>query len=110
MTSLLVDTGRRPWLRFARGIGACVAGACIAVFADGNAFAQTSGKIPDFSTNSSFAWQRLRADGGNAQYGDGWLDPPAGMRGPIREHPDYPLRGNSARAVGACLPHCMVPL
>jgi hypothetical protein len=100
MTSLLVETGRRTWLRFARGIGACVAGACIAVFADGNAFAQTSGKIPDFSTNSSFSWQRLRADGGSAQYGDGWLDPPAGMRGPIREHPDYPLRGNSARGRG----------
>src|SRR5262249_50720758 len=47
MTSLLVETGRRTWLRFARGIGACVAGVWIAVFADGNAFAQASGKIPD---------------------------------------------------------------
>src|ERR1700704_3588652 len=58
MTSLLVKTGRRTWLRFAPGIGACITGACIAVFADGNAFAQASGKVPDFSTNSSFAWQR----------------------------------------------------
>src|SRR5262249_14693070 len=52
-------------------------------------------------SSNSFGWVRLRQDGRRtAQYGDGWLDPPAGMRGPIREHPDYPIRGNSARGTG----------
>jgi hypothetical protein len=36
----------------------------------------------------------LQANGRGALYGTGWLDPPAGLRGPIRNHPDYPLRGN----------------
>src|SRR5205807_6892176 len=99
MTSLLTETVLRTCARAARWIGASVAGACIAASADGSALAQVNGKIPELSSNS-FAWVRLRQDGRGAQYGDGWLDPPAGLRGPIREHPDYPLRGNSARGTG----------
>jgi hypothetical protein len=26
-----------------------------------------------------------------------FVDPPAGLRGPIKQHPDYPLRGNETR-------------
>ena len=29
--------------------------------------------------------------------GDGWLDPPAGLRGPIRDDPAHPLQGNADR-------------
>jgi len=36
----------------------------------------------------------LTINGGIARYGTGWFDPPAGLRGPIKQHPDYPLRGN----------------
>jgi hypothetical protein len=32
-----------------------------------------------------------------ARYGTGWFDPPAGLRGPINQDPDYPLRGNETR-------------
>jgi len=66
---------------------------------DGSAVAQTTGKIPELSSNS-FAWLRVRADGRNALYGDGWIDPPAGMRGPIKNHPDHPLQGNQLRGPG----------
>ena len=84
-----------------RFIGIFAVGACILIFADGSAFAQTSGKIPELSSNpSSWAWIRIRADGRNALYGDGWLDPPAGMRGPIKNHPDHPLLGNNDRGGG----------
>src|SRR3954454_19432161 len=100
MTSLFAETVRRTCARTARWVGAFVAGACIAACAGGGALAQTSGKIPEFSTSSSFAWQRLNQAGRNAQYGDGWLDPPAGMRGPIKNHPDYAILGHSARARG----------
>ncbi len=47
---------------------------------------------------SNVGWVRIRTDGRNALYGDGWLDPPAGLRGPIRDHPDHPLQGNLDRA------------
>ena len=36
----------------------------------------------------------MARDGRIARYGTGWFDPPAGLRGPIKQHPDYPLRGN----------------
>jgi hypothetical protein len=74
--------------------------ACIALGAD-SAFAQTSGKIPQLTSDpSDWAWVRIRADGRNALFGDGWLDPPPGLRGPIRNDPDHPLRGNADRATG----------
>jgi hypothetical protein len=81
-----------------RLIGAFAVGACILAGADGIAFAQTGGKVPEFASNpSTWAWVRVRADGRNALYGDGWLDPPAGLRGPIKNHPDHPLQGNNDR-------------
>src|SRR3954452_8156976 len=93
MHSLLAGT--------ARLIRAFAVGACILAFADGSAFAQTGGKIPELTSNpSSWAWVRIRADGRNALYGDGWLDPPAGLRGPINNHPDHPLQGNLDRGPG----------
>lgn len=88
-------TCAHQWIR------AFAIGACIAIFADGRAFAQTNEKIPTFVSNpSTWGWVRIREDGRNALYGDGWLDPPAGLRGPVRDHPDFPLQGNTDRALG----------
>src|SRR3954451_19067451 len=98
MTSLFAETVRRTCARTARWVGAFVAGACIAACAGGGALAQTSGKNPEFSNSSRFAGQRWNQAGRNAQYGDGSLDPPAGMRGPIKNHPEYPIPGNISRA------------
>jgi hypothetical protein len=57
--------------------------------------------IPSFLLNpSNIGWVRVRTDGRNALYGDGWLDPPAGLRGPIRDDPDHPLQGNLDRGAG----------
>ena len=87
MKSLLVETVRR--------LGAFAIGVGIAAAAHGGAFAQTGGKIPQFSANpSEWAWVRIRADGRNSLFGDGWLDPPTGLRGPIKAHPDHPLQGS----------------
>src|SRR5882724_11833286 len=97
--SLIAETVRGTCARGVRWIGAFAVSACIAACADGGAFAQTSGNIPPFvSDPSSWGWVRVRADGRNALYGDGWLDPPAGLRGPIKSHPDHPLQGNADRA------------
>jgi hypothetical protein len=98
MPSLFAGIVRATAARDVQWIGAFALSACILAGADGRAFAQSSGKIPEFASNpSSWAWVRIRADGRNALYGDGWLDPPAGMRGPIRVHPDHPLQGNNDR-------------
>src|ERR1700681_3638672 len=87
--------------RSAKWIGVLAIGACIAVGAGGSGIAQTSGKIPELTANpSAWAWVRIRADGRNALYGDGWLDPPAGLRGPIRNDPDHPMQGNLDRGAG----------
>jgi len=69
-----------------------ISGAAMA--AGGGAAAEEPRKIPDLSASSSFAWTPLARDGRIARYGTGWFDPPAGLRGPIKQHPDYPLRGN----------------
>jgi hypothetical protein len=106
MTPLFVDTVGRPRARGLRRIGAfvvgaCMIGACLAVCADGSALAQSSGKIPELAANpSDWAWVRIRPDGRNALFGDGWLDPPKGLRGPIRNDPDHPLQGNADRGAG----------
>jgi hypothetical protein len=85
--------------RGGRWIGAFVVGACIAVGVDGTATAQTGEKIPRLASSMfDWGWVRIRADGRNALYGDGWLDPPAGLRGPIGTHPEHPLQGNSGRS------------
>jgi hypothetical protein len=57
--------------------------------------------MPAFLTNpANMGWVRVRTDGRNALYGDGWLDPPAGLRGPIRDDPNHPLQGNVDRGPG----------
>jgi len=65
--------------------------------ASGPVFAEGTANIPDLGASSSFAWTPLTINGGIARYGTGWFDPPAGLRGPIKQHPDYPLRGNETR-------------
>src|SRR4051812_7078872 len=85
-------------LRKALSLGA-LAFALALVTATDPATAQAVGKIPELSSGK-FTWVRVRADGRNALYGDGWLDPPAGMRGPIKTHPDHPLQGNVDRGPG----------
>jgi hypothetical protein len=87
---------RRPVARGAKWAG-LVAGAAIAACASGPVFAQAPEKIPDLGSSSGFAWTPLTINGGIARYGTGWFDPPAGLRGPIKQHPDYPLRGNETR-------------
>src|SRR3954451_13425363 len=82
-------------LRKALSLGA-LAFALALVAATDPATAQAVGKIPELSSGK-FTWVRVRADGRNALYGDGWLDPPAGLRGPIKNHPDHPLQGNNNR-------------
>src|ERR1700704_3648804 len=101
MMSLFVATVRGAGARGVRSIGIFAAIACVAFCADGSAVAQTSGKIPELTSNPSvWGWVRIRADGRNALYGDGWLDSPAGLRGPIKAHPDHPLQGNVDRGAG----------
>ena len=95
---LFAEIGRGACARGVQLIGALALSACIAACADGGAFAQTSEKIPEFISNpSTWGWVRVRTDGRNALYGDGWLDPPPGLRGPIKNHPDHPLQGNADR-------------
>src|SRR5256885_11974961 len=50
------------------------------------AFAQAPAKdkIPELAS-STFAWLSAGAD---------WMDPPKGIRGPIRNDPDHPYHGN----------------
>jgi hypothetical protein len=74
-----------------------LAGAAFAACAGGAAAAQAPGKIPDLGASNGLAWTPLTINGGIARYGTGWFDPPAGLRGPIKQHPDYPLRGNETR-------------
>ncbi len=99
MISVFAEAVRGTCARAVRWLGVFAGSAFIAACADGSALAQTSGKIPELSS-STFKWVRVRADGRNALYGDGWLDPPAGLRGPIKAHPDHPLRGNQDRGPG----------
>jgi hypothetical protein len=95
MMSSVVENVRGQW------VAAFAVAACIAVCPDGSARAQTSGKIPALASNpSDWAWVRIRPDGRNALFGDGWLDPPTGLRGPIRNDPDHPLQGNVDRGPG----------
>src|SRR5262245_61363634 len=113
--TLLAEIMRAAYARNVRRIGAFAIGACLAVCAGDGAIAQISGNVPAFVSNpSTWGWVRIREDGRNALYGDGWLDPPAGLRGPIRSHPDYPLQGNTDRGVGrqvtAAIGNFMVPV
>jgi len=71
---------RRQFLHFAAGAAALSAG--IAFWAMSTpAFAQ--GKIPELM-QAGFGWISI----------GGFLDPPGGLRGPIKQHPDHPFHGN----------------
>jgi hypothetical protein len=99
VTSPFAETVRGSCARGVRWVGAFALGAWIAACADAGAFAQTGEKIPEFVSNpSTWGWVRVREDGRNALYGDGWLDPAAGLRGPIKSDPNHPLQGNADRA------------
>jgi len=75
-------------------MGWTCASAAIAASAASPVFAEAARNIPDLASSSTHAWTPLTARGTIARYGTGWFDPPAGLRGPIKQHPDYPLRGN----------------
>jgi hypothetical protein len=102
----IIGPARAARARAAQSVGAMALGAVITVCAVSAAFAQTApaaapakSAMPSFlSSPSNIGWVRVRTDGRNALYGDGWLDPPAGLRGPIRDHADHPLQGNVDRA------------
>jgi hypothetical protein len=108
--SLIVEPARAACARGARFVGALALGAVITVSAISVGFAQTApavppaaakSAIPAFLTNpANIGWVRVRTDGRNALYGDGWLDPPAGLRGPVRDDPSHPLQGNVDRGPG----------
>jgi len=92
MSLFAMRSAGRPFKRNTKWLG-LLAGAAMAVYAADTAIAD-SGKIPNLSSSTTEAWTPLTARGGIARYGTGWFDPPAGLRGPIKQHPDYPLRGN----------------
>jgi hypothetical protein len=72
---------RRRWIAvFALTASTCLVSSAILT----GAAAQTPGKIPELAS-SSFAWLAFGAE---------WRDPPAGMRGPIKNDPDHPYHGN----------------
>jgi len=108
--SFIVEPARTrgAWSIGALALGAFALGAVIAACAAPAAFAQTAPAaapakpaIPSFlASPANVGWVRIRADGRNALYGDGWLDPPAGLRGPVRDHPDHPMQGNLDRGAG----------
>jgi hypothetical protein len=62
-------------------LAACVALGAAAALAQEQA---ASGKIPELGS-AQFAWLVVGVD---------WLDPPPGLRGPVRQDPAYPLHGN----------------
>src|SRR5437016_1327920 len=67
--------------------GALILGASIAAFAlsaPATAQAPAKDKIPELAS-MSFAWLSGGAE---------WRDPPAGLRGPIKNDPDHPYHGN----------------
>ena len=70
-------------------LGTTAAALCAAITAlalNSPSSAQAPGKIPELAS-TSFAW----LGGGE------WRDPPAGMRGPIRNDSDFPYNGNNDR-------------
>src|ERR1700760_1591007 len=106
----IVEPARAALARGVRSLGALALGPVIAVCAASAALAQTAvaplpapakSAMPSFlNLPSNIGWVRIRTDGRNALYGDGWLDPPAGLRGPIRDDPGHPLQGNVDRGAG----------
>ena len=68
-----------------RAIG-ILAGIVLVIGASAPAAAQAPGAIPNLSSSIDQAWTPLARDGRIARYGTGWFDPPAGLRGPIKQH------------------------
>jgi hypothetical protein len=66
------------------GAAAAALGVGLALAAPAAAQGPANGKIPALAS-TSFAWQA---------FGVHWFDPPAGLRGPIRQDPAYPHHGN----------------
>ena len=79
---------------------AAIIAAALAAATGGAALAEP-GKIPQLAS-STIAWTPLTINGGIARYGTGWFDPPKGLRGPIHQDPEYPLRGNETRRPASC--------
>jgi hypothetical protein len=88
-----LESSRKGHIRRQRVAG-ILTGVALAACASGTAMAQMPDKTPELALPSGFAWTPLTVNGGIARYGTGWFDPPGGLRGPIKQHPDYPLRGN----------------
>jgi len=109
MISLALMSVHRSVTRRALRAGILVV-AAIAAGTGGPAVAEVPGKLPDLASSSSFAWTPLTAGGGIARYGTGWFDPPGGLRGPIKQHPDYPLRGNETGRPTAALGNWKDPI
>src|SRR5258705_7032171 len=70
--------------RGASGALLCAAGIAFALSAPAAAQAPAKDKIPELAS-ISFAWLSAGAE---------WRDPPAGLRGPIKNDPDHPYHGN----------------
>ncbi len=99
----------RPLARRA-GSAAILIGAALAICGSGAGRAEGPSDIPDLGSSKDWAWTPLTINGGIARYGTGWFDPPAGFRGPIHQHPDYPLRGNETRRPTPALGNYMDPI
>jgi hypothetical protein len=79
-----MDTPTMGRIVAALGAGfAAIATGAIA-FAQQPAETSVKSKVPELAS-AEFAWLVLGVD---------WLDPPAGLRGPIRQDPAYPFHGN----------------
>lgn len=76
----------------------------------GIAGAPAAQTIPGLMLPSNLAWTPLTIKGGIARYGTDWFDPPAPLRGPIHQDPDYPLRGNETRRPTAALGNWRDPI
>jgi hypothetical protein len=74
----------KPTWRAAAAAALCAGLAASAMTVAASAQAVPKGKIPDFAS-AGFAW----LGGGE------WRDPPAGLRGPIRNDPDHRYHGNN---------------
>jgi hypothetical protein len=80
----LASDQRAARARLLTGPAAAAVCAAFVLVAVGPASAQAPGKIPELGS-IKFAW----LGGGE------WRDPPAGLRGPIRNDPAHPYRGNN---------------
>jgi hypothetical protein len=81
------NRGARSFREWVLGTAAATASMAIAAWAISTAAAERvspTDRIPELAS-SSFAWLANRAE---------WSDPPAGLRGPIKNDPEHPYHGN----------------